>query len=54
MCTDISRFCSFVVGRFPEFYPDNGDVLLWDHLTEELHRAAGGKRQNTDGRHSEP
>ncbi len=54
MCTDISRFYTFVDGRFLEFYPDNGDVLLWDHLTEELHRAAGGKWQNTDYRHSEP
>ena len=53
MCTDISRFYTFVEGRFLEFYPDAGDVLLWDHLTEELHRAQGGKWQNTAYRHRE-
>ena len=51
MCTDITRFYTFVDGRFIEFYPDNKDVLLWDHLTEELHRAQGGKWQNTKYRH---
>lgn len=40
--------------RFLEFYPDAGDVLYWDHLTEELHRAQGGKWQNTRYRHAEP
>ena len=53
MCTDISRFYTFVKGRFLEFYPDAGDVLLWDHLTEELHRYQGGKWQNTPYRHRE-
>ena len=53
MCTDISRFYLFLDGRFLEFYPDAGDVLYWDHLTEELHRAQGGKWQNTDYRHTE-
>ena len=53
MCTDISRFYTFVDGRFLEFYPDAGDVLLWDHLTEELHRFQGGKWQNTPYRHQE-
>ena len=53
MCTDISRFYTFVDGRFLEFYPDAGDVLLWDHLTEELHRYHGGKWQNTPYRHRE-
>jgi len=53
MCTDISRFYTFVDGRFLEFYPDRGDVLLWDHLTEELHRYQGGKWQNTRYRHHE-
>lgn len=53
MCTDISRFYTFVDGRFLEFYPDDGDVLLWDHLTEELHRYQGGKWQNTHYRHHE-
>ena len=53
MCTDISRFYTFLDGRFLEFYPDAGDVLLWDHLTEELHRYQGGKWQNTPYRHHE-
>ncbi|MBR0130360.1 MAG: 1-acyl-sn-glycerol-3-phosphate acyltransferase [Firmicutes bacterium] len=47
MCTDITRFYTFVEGRFLEFFPDAGDVLLWDHLTEEMHRFNGGKWQNT-------
>lgn len=51
MCTDISRLYTFVDGRFIEFYPDEGDVLLWDHLTEEMHRFKGGKWQNTEYRH---
>lgn len=53
MCTDISRFYTFVDGRFIEFYPDEGDVLLWDHLTEEMHRFKGGKWQNTPYRHEQ-
>ncbi len=53
MCTDISRFYTFVDGRFLEFYPDARDVLLWDHLAEELHRYQGGKWQNTAYRHRE-
>ena len=51
MCTDISRFYTFDKGEFIEFYPEEGDVLLWDHLTEEMHRANGGKWQNTPYRH---
>ena len=47
MCTDISRFYTFVDGVFYEFYPDRGEVLRWDHLTEEMHRYQGGKWQNT-------
>ena len=54
MCTDISRFYTFVEGRFLEFYPDKKDVLYWDHLTEELHRYQGGKWQNTEYRHTTP
>ena len=53
MCTDIIRFYTFVDGRFLEFYPEAGDVLLWDHLTEELHRFQGGRWQNTPYRHRE-
>jgi len=52
MCTDISRFYTFVDGRFIEFYPDRNDVLLWDHLTEEFHRYKGGAWQNTKYRHN--
>jgi len=47
MCTDISRFYTFIDGVFHEFYPERGEVLRWDHLTEEMHRAQGGKWQNT-------
>ncbi|MCF0135238.1 MAG: 1-acyl-sn-glycerol-3-phosphate acyltransferase [Lachnospiraceae bacterium] len=54
MCTDISRFYTFVDGRFIEFYPDRNDVLYWDHLTEELHRFSGGRWQNTQHRHTKP
>ena len=52
MCTDISRFYTFVDGEFVEFYPEKRDVLRWDHLTEELHRSSGGKWQNTAYRHT--
>lgn len=43
MCTDISRFYTFYKGEFFEFYPESGDTMLWFHLTEEMHRACGGK-----------
>ena len=52
MCTDITRFYTFLDGVFWEFYPDAGDTLRWDHLTEEMHRAQGGKWQNTEYRHT--
>ena len=47
MCTDISRFYTFIDGVFYEFYPDRGEILRWDHLVEEMHRFRGGKWQNT-------
>lgn len=47
MCTDISRFYTYVDGIFYEFYPEKADVLYWDHLTEEMHRAQGGRWQDT-------
>ena len=50
MCTDISRLYTFVDGEFVEFYFDEGDVLRWDHLTEEMHRFKGGKWQDTSDR----
>jgi hypothetical protein len=45
MCTDISRFYTFYNAEFYEFYPENKDTMRWFHLTEELHRACGGKWQ---------
>ena len=53
MCTDISRFYTFLNGEFWEFYPENGDTLRWDQLTEEMHRFRGGKWQSTSYRHHE-
>lgn len=43
MCTDISRFYTFYRFEFYEFYPERNDTMRWFHLTEELHRACGGK-----------
>jgi|AGTN01.1.fsa_nt_gi 1-acyl-sn-glycerol-3-phosphate acyltransferase len=43
MCTDISRFYTFYRSEFYEFYPERKDTMRWFHLTEELHRACGGK-----------
>ena len=51
MCTDITRLYTFLNGEFIEFYFDSKQVLRWDHLAEELHRANGGKWQNTEYRH---
>lgn len=53
MCTDISRFYTYLDGVFWEFYPRNNDTLRWHQLTEEMHRAQGGKWQNPGYRHTE-
>ena len=54
MCTDISRFYTFLEGKFLEFYPEGKDALRWMHLVEEMHRAHGGKWQNVSYRHFQP
>ncbi|MGP1419520.1 MAG: 1-acyl-sn-glycerol-3-phosphate acyltransferase [Sphaerochaetaceae bacterium] len=51
MCTDITRFYTFVDGRFIEFYPHRNDVMRWFHLAEEMHRLHGGRWRNTEYRH---
>jgi hypothetical protein len=42
MCTDVSRFYTFVDGEFLEFYPEHEVVAKWFLATEENHRRAGG------------
>lgn len=46
MCTDVSRFYTFVNGEFMEFYPENNVVEKFFLATEELHRLNGGKWQD--------
>jgi len=46
MCTDVTRFYTFVDGEFCEFYPENSNVAKWFLVTEELHRLNGGKWKN--------
>ena len=43
MCTDVSRFYTFVGGEFVEFYPEHNTVEKFFLATEELHRLNGGK-----------
>lgn len=44
MCTDCSRFYTFVGPDFTEFYPKNPDsAMYWMIATEEMHRLMGGK-----------
>ena len=43
MCTDLSRFYTFLNGEFVEFYPDNRVVEKFFLATEEIHRLNGGK-----------
>lgn len=42
MCTDMSRFYTFVDGEFLEFFPNGRSVAKWLLTTEENHRRAGG------------
>ena len=46
MCTDVSRFYTFVDGEFTEFYPERDSTELWMMATEEMHRAQGGLWQD--------
>ena len=48
MCTDLSRFYTFVDGEFVEFYPENRVVEKFFLATEELHRLGGGKWKDFD------
>ena len=46
MCTDVSRFYTFLGKEFYEFYPKTNCVAKWFLATEELHRKMGGKWQD--------
>ncbi|MEG1633781.1 MAG: lysophospholipid acyltransferase family protein [Oscillospiraceae bacterium] len=46
MCTDVSRFYTFVDGEFLEFFPERESAELWFMATEELHRQNGGAWQD--------
>lgn len=46
MCTDVTRFYTFVNGQFREFYPENNTTEKWFLATEELHRLNGGRWQD--------
>ena len=50
MCTDVSRFYTFVNGQFLEFYPENKVVEKFFLCTEELHRLSGGRWQAYDAK----
>ena len=50
MCTDLSRFYTFLNGEFVEFYPENRVVEKFFLATEELHRLNGGKWKDFDFR----
>ncbi len=43
MCTDLSRFYTFLDGEFLEFYPEHRVVEKFFLATEEIHRLNGGK-----------
>lgn len=51
MCTDVSRFYTFVNGEFTEFYPDGDSAELWMMAAEEMHRVNGGKWQDFPADH---
>jgi hypothetical protein len=42
MCTDVSRFYTFLNGQFLEFYPEHRVVEKFFLATEEIHRLNGG------------
>jgi len=42
MCTDVSRFYTFVGPEFVEFYPDGETAEYWMMATEEIHRLNNG------------
>lgn len=46
MCTDISRFYTFVDGEFLEFFPEGETVEKWFLAAEEIHRLEGGAWRN--------
>ncbi len=46
MCTDLSRFYTFVDGVFVEFYPKHRVVEKFFLATEEIHRLNGGPWQD--------
>ncbi len=46
MCTDLSRFYTFVDGEFVEFYPQHRVVEKFFLATEEIHRLNGGAWQD--------
>ena len=46
MCTDLSRFYTFVDGEFVEFYPKHRVVEKFFLATEEIHRVNGGAWQD--------
>lgn len=48
MCTDASRFYTFLKGEFIEFYPKRKSVIKWLLVTEELHRLHGGLWKDYD------
>ena len=43
MCTDVSRFYTFVGPEFTEFYPERDSAELWMMATEEIHHLNNGR-----------